>query len=43
MKARSTTWARSVFLPGARAPNPPSWIPIDPGFANPQSANVDIA
>ena len=38
--ALNTTCAKSFFLSGAKAPRPPSWIPMEPGLAKPQSANV---
>ena len=40
--ARNTTLAISDFLEGAKAPRPPSWIPIELRLANPHKAYVEI-
>ena len=40
--ARTTIWASSGFLDGARAPKPPNVMPIEPKLANPHRAYVAI-
>ena len=40
--ARNPSRARSCRRSGARAPIPPSWMPIELKLANPQRANVAI-